>query len=476
MRFPFAPHRGSIRGAPQRWRFSGDLLMLKGPKNEPPEPAPRMTFLLSRGGASPKGKFYPRHFRMLAEAFAPESAWTSDAGGQKPGEWVLVIRAPSSYALVPTADNPGGVLSVFDQIAEEEYALLRGKGGMLLLDLGWEALFPRAVVVSGLINSLAARDLDPGRVAILHSNEGAGAAFAAEWQAHTTLPQPRNLAFPAGFAMGLVHQHRTTSEEWRAMRLEAACASLFSAAKPRRYNLFNGNARLHRLYLTAFLLSRGFLEIGHVSMLGYDKKKKDASLARSMLDRNLKSLPFHDSVSPFFGQLIQALPMALDLESEKFMESGQNLEKIAFASQASVYYDETYVSLVTDTLYFDQNTRFMTEKPMKPLMNAAPQLYFGNAGALRRMRCLGFEPSGMMFDEAYDDELDDMRRLEMLLDHVSALNTMPLTELRERAIASWPACRHNFEHFYGDAFGVFAAEFRTRVLAELSQDPVVNSV
>ena len=52
--------------------------------------------------------------------------------------------------------------------------------------------------------------------------------------------------------------------------------------------------------------------------------------------------------------------------------------------------------------------------PLKPLLNFHPLLTFGNPGALRMMRELGFATFDAVFDESYDDEPDPRRRFDMV--------------------------------------------------------------
>ncbi len=63
----------------------------------------------------------------------------------------------------------------------------------------------------------------------------------------------------------------------------------------------------------------------------------------------------------------------------------------------------------------------VTEKSFKALVNFHPQIIFGNAGALQRLRAFGFESFSPFIDEAYDEERDVRRRYDLAYAEFSRL-------------------------------------------------------
>lgn len=81
------------------------------------------------------------------------------------------------------------------------------------------------------------------------------------------------------------------------------------------------------------------------------------------------------------------------------------------------WYDNTWYSLVVETTQ-NPGTWFMTEKVFKPIAYYHPFLVFGQEGILKRLQQIGFETFPEIFDESYDQESDNQRRLEMVCKQV----------------------------------------------------------
>ncbi|MGE0741121.1 MAG: hypothetical protein AB7O98_07240, partial [Hyphomonadaceae bacterium] len=327
--------------------------------------AKAMHLYLAKAALRPKLPFSPRHFITLTEHFAPKRArWTDNLGAVKPGDWALVIRARGVYALGGAPTRPGRpVENVFDLIEPDEVAALRNKDGKLLLDLGWEGLLPVNTIMTNLAPAVEKLGIDPRRIFILHSNIGLGDAFARGWSASVTTPAPQTIAFPITLALTAIHHQKQVNEGAIAARLQAARAKLTGPPPPKRYAFFNGEPRPHRLLIMCHLAAAGRLGDGHISMMAYSKNNTfagtETDAARTEEAERFRQIARKvaapQTTTDAIDEVLAMLPISLDVDREKFSASIAQFESIAWNSQPDRYYDESWFSLVADTIFFGPN-------------------------------------------------------------------------------------------------------------------------
>lgn len=80
------------------------------------------------------------------------------------------------------------------------------------------------------------------------------------------------------------------------------------------------------------------------------------------------------------------------------------------------WYDDTCFSLVVETGITGPTT--VTEKTFKPIAFSNPMLVWGTVGILQKIKDLGFETFDNLFDESYDVENNNTRRLETIISNV----------------------------------------------------------
>lgn len=112
---------------------------------------------------------------------------------------------------------------------------------------------------------------------------------------------------------------------------------------------------------------------------------------------------------------------------------------------------ETLIYHVSETVYFGQK-HHLTEKIFKPICLGMPFIISSTHGSLQYLRSYGFKTFHDVWDESYDDEVDDHQRLNkiaLLLKELDQLSTEEKQEMFNRCL---PIIKHNFEHFYSDRF------------------------
>ena len=123
--------------------------------------------------------------------------------------------------------------------------------------------------------------------------------------------------------------------------------------------------------------------------------------------------------------------------------------------------NESLAYVVTETVYHGKR-HHLTEKTFKPMCMKMPFVLVSTAGSLRYLRQYGFKTFDGIWDESYDDEPDDLVRLEKISSLLRYLDNLPQSELQFMYQKAVPILEHNYEHFYG-------GNFEKRLWLELDQ-------
>ena len=121
---------------------------------------------------------------------------------------------------------------------------------------------------------------------------------------------------------------------------------------------------------------------------------------------------------------------------------------------------ESLLYLVTETVATGQRLH-LTEKTFKPIALGMPFIIVGTQGSLQYLRSYGFKTFGDLWDESYDDEPDDSKRIEKIAQVLKLLDE--LGEYRQAIFDSaQEIIKHNWNHFYNGGFEeVLWAELKT---------------
>jgi hypothetical protein len=113
--------------------------------------------------------------------------------------------------------------------------------------------------------------------------------------------------------------------------------------------------------------------------------------------------------------------------------------------------DETLAYVVTETVFFGRRNH-ITEKTFKPICQQLPFVLASTAGSLEYLRRYGFQTFSSIWDESYDEETNDLLRIEKIAALLRDLDAMTPRELNQMYQAVMPIVKHNYEHFYGGGF------------------------
>jgi hypothetical protein len=91
----------------------------------------------------------------------------------------------------------------------------------------------------------------------------------------------------------------------------------------------------------------------------------------------------------------------------------------------------------------------LTEKTFKPIALGMPFVIVGTQGSLKYLRSYGFKTFGDLWDESYDDEPDDYKRIEKIAQVLKHLDTSDRQTIFKSA---QEIIQHNWNHFYHGGF------------------------
>lgn len=130
---------------------------------------------------------------------------------------------------------------------------------------------------------------------------------------------------------------------------------------------------------------------------------------------------------------------------------------------------ETLAYVVTETVYFGSRNH-ITEKTFKPICQQMPFILVSNAHSLEYLRRYGFKTFDTIWDESYDQETDDLVRLEKIATILHDLDRSSPAELQQMYRAVQPIVEHNYQHFYGGDFERLLWQELTGMLNSIRSD------
>lgn len=198
--------------------------------------------------------------------------------------------------------------------------------------------------------------------------------------------------------------------------------------RSRRFVALNYAPRPYRVLLLLHLIRAGLWGAGHISFPGFDKTANSRAASRKGLEAQLRGeVAGWEDLSGFSGLIAELLPYMDELAAKGSIVLGPVRRskgrpghfKSLTDEMALAEYHDAWFSIVPETEMGE--TRRVTEKSFKPLLNFSPILILGNPRSLDLVRGFGFQTFGAFWNEDYDREPDAPRRFEMLAAEVERL-------------------------------------------------------
>ena len=221
--------------------------------------------------------------------------------------------------------------------------------------------------------------------------------------------------------------------------------------------LLNRHWKIHRLLL-----------LSHLHKLGLDNNLVSWD-RRFYAEDKVEKLKQIDNNEEFI-ELIKNESKLLDI---------QDLTRIAgFGFENKEIYLDTYISIVTESIFFQEDENFPTgyisEKLWKPIGHCQPFILAGPAKSLKYIKDrFGYKTFHPYIDESYDLETDDMKRLEMIKIEMSKFSNKTKEEKDEFLNNVKDICLYNQKLFleYGeDSWKPIELNKETRMILEFLSD------
>lgn len=212
--------------------------------------------------------------------------------------------------------------------------------------------------------------------------------------------------------------------------------------KTKKFLSFNKVDRQHRITLFEKLLELDLV--------------KDAYYSFDILENNLNIL--RTDIWNQFSNIVSiadSLPLVLNRSPERD-------NPVDIRADDLKYFNETYFSVVTETLFYDMidpdlryyyvNTSevfgtFPTEKTYKCLALGHPFISVSTCGFLKTLRGRGYKTFSPFIDESYDDIVNDHDRMDAIVNEINRLCSLSQEELDQFILNVEPILEHNRQQF-----------------------------
>lgn len=197
--------------------------------------------------------------------------------------------------------------------------------------------------------------------------------------------------------------------------------------------LLSRHFKLHRIMLLSKLHRMGLDN----NLVSWEKSYYNGGMVEEMLkrDNNIE-----------FAEMLKTTSKHLDVDDI--------INVWGYGFEDRNLYLSTYISLVTETIFFQSDwkinehstfpTGFLSEKIWKPIGHCQPFILAGPAKSLKYIKTkYGFRTFHPYIDESYDDECNDMKRMELIENEVEKFSKKTKLEKIEFLKNVKDICIHN---------------------------------
>jgi hypothetical protein len=236
---------------------------------------------------------------------------------------------------------------------------------------------------------------------------------------------------------------------------DTAIETLNRSVYQKKFLSFNGQPRTHRVILMGLLCAYDLIDLGHVSYncYVYGTSIDELPSATAFYNNNMLALTQNN---PEILQLLtdnkekicNLKPMFLDTTAE------DQRSRARLRDSKKEYYEDTYFSVVTETLCMEMESnagetgagRILSEKIFKAIVNRHPFIILGRPKSLQLLKELGYKTFRPWINEDYDNELDDITRIYMVVKEIKKLAELSDDRLAKFLIFAKEIVEHNFNN------------------------------
>ena len=104
------------------------------------------------------------------------------------------------------------------------------------------------------------------------------------------------------------------------------------------------------------------------------------------------------------------------------------------------------LDLVNETNAFGPDSLYITEKIIKPIISRNLFLVIANPYVLSFMKQIGFKTFPHIFDESYDEELDNVKRTKIVFENLKRFCNLPLADCKKIYDDNAEILEYNYNH------------------------------
>jgi len=147
------------------------------------------------------------------------------------------------------------------------------------------------------------------------------------------------------------------------------------------------------------------------------------------------------------NELKEKLPIDID-KTDKMNHGPAGVGKGKFNADLPfdpIHYRNTFISIVMGAFPFDTSGYHLHSSTFNPMYCGHPIIQFAPHKTLEVMREYGFKTFGKWWDESYDDEKDDWKRLQMIMDLVLKISQYDKKDLSNMYQDMKETLQHNID-------------------------------
>jgi hypothetical protein len=230
-------------------------------------------------------------------------------------------------------------------------------------------------------------------------------------------------------------------EYWAIDYMSVATANTLSL-KPydKKFLNLNRRWRSHRPLLTLLLYHKGLLDQGFVSFGPCEANLK--------WDRIWNTLQFMSADNLEITNAIRQSESIKDMAPLYLDTDELHTNRAELTDSTTKYYEDSYFSVISETTFYykesNQNSRFITEKTFKAIIMNHPFILVSIPKSLEVLKELGYKTFSPWIDESYDQEMDDNKRIIMVVNEIERLCNLSQQELEKFLVATKEICSYNY--------------------------------
>lgn len=323
-----------------------------------------------------------------------------------------------------TTERSFSIFSIRDLIEEEHYQRIVNKNAYVVLDLSFEPFLDAIdsiyyhVIINGKIPA--------SQVIFMSAMYDANEFNKTAALRHNS--EPIKIFYFSSLEVKVKHeQHVVNSVPLRIKSYEKKFLNL------------NRRWRIHRPMLTVLLHHRKLLDKGFVSFGPCEHQRSWDTIWNYILHLSSDNAEMYNAIKE--SEDIKDKPW-MYLDTDEFDTNRAN-------SQTSIeqFYYDSYFSVISETTFHtndpNRNSRFITEKTYKAILMRHPFILVTIPNSLQVLKNLGYKTFSPWINENYDLEMNDNKRMMMIVDEIERLSNLNDDELKLFLTAMIRICEYN---------------------------------